>query len=117
MDKAISSRAFGPEGNSHYMQAVASPAAGNAIQPSSGGNGMCNYRIFVATGSAVVALGWGTTATEAAANAALPTAGTPKQCLVMSAGSIETFTLPEGSHLAARSTANADIYVTAGSGV
>jgi hypothetical protein len=112
---------FGPipgaEAVSHYAQAVASPLEANAIRPSQG-NGEVSYRIALSAGSAFVGVGWSTvSAADAVANSALPTAGSPKQCIVMSPGATETFTLPNGVWLSFRSASNCDAYVLAGAGV
>jgi len=110
--------AFDPLGlQSHYIQAVASPSAPNAVRPSSGG-ARINVRIVVGAGSAVVSIGWSTVdAATAVANSVLPTAGTPQQCIVMQPGSVEVFTLPDGAYFSARSASNADVFITAGAGV
>lgn len=118
----MSEQSFTPRGDSLLIIANTSAPTGVQVPEftryqsgSTKGSISGIYRIYN-SGSVVVSLGWGNTAGEAQTNSELPTAGTPQQCLVIPAGTVELVKFPEGVFLSGKSSALCNVYVVQGRG-
>jgi hypothetical protein len=104
---------FQAGGQSYTIAAAASPPTPIQI---SGGTGETST-LIVNTGTAPVAVGIGSTAAIATANAVLPTVGSPSNATVIVGGGLQVHirTIP-GQYWTAYAASNTSIYLTPGSG-
>jgi hypothetical protein len=106
-------QAFTQMGNTVAFTAnVSAPTAVQAISSTLGGN---QYRI-INNGTATVFLGYGTTASQAANNAAVVSTTGPSIPILPGTDEILTF-VPNAYFTGITSTGNATIYVTPGDGL
>lgn len=109
--------AFGPKGQSFLIQSAAVAPAGVQVTPYPRYSGSYSgtYRIHN-TGSVAVHLGVGGSASDAQANAVIPTAGNPQNSIAIAPGAVETMRFPANSYFSGISSSGSDVLITAGEG-
>jgi len=111
-------QSFCPKGQTYAIASAATAPAGVQIEIRSQEKGKfyTDYQ-FSNGGAETVFVGWGPDATTAQTNAAEPTAGTPKDCLVLLPGSVQVVRLSSESFISGYSAAANTFYVVIGQGL
>lgn len=108
---------FSPLGNTVVISAASTAPTAVQVSPTSGQMNVGQYRC-VNSGTVMVFLGVGSTATIAGSRAVIPIAGTPASGVPLMPGAVEILRFNENSYITAiTSSGTATVYVTPGQGL
>ena len=111
-------KSFSPLGLSVVVAAAGvAPAGVQALTKSTSQSpNSHSFRIYN-SGSAIVYLGYGKSASEAQTNSVAPTAGTGRRCIAIPPGAAEILTFERETYFSGLTSSAASVFVTPGEGV